>query len=248
MMFDNLQIVIPSRSRWTEQKTLHNLSKDLWPHVVIVCPIDQHVHYKTHAKLGVRVLAFEGVGIAAKRQFILNLRETGKLIMLDDDLKFYKRTEDGTRFPGTHPSETVQMIEDIYTMLDTYVHVGLTDKFMSHTKPREYVECHRFNQVLAFNRDLLPRPWPEFRLLNDEEHDVHLQLLTKGYKTAVLTEWSKSDKSNAPGGCSDWRDPDTLTTAHQKLLEYWPTIVSIIPGTPSRARYNWKEAKKMGGI
>jgi hypothetical protein len=248
-MFNNLQIVIPSRSRWNEQKTLYNLSEDLWPHVVIVCPIEQYFYYRVHhTKLGIQVLAFQGVGIGAKRQFILNLNPSGKLIMLDDDLKFYKRTDDGRRFPGAMRSDTIEMIWDIYKMLDTYVHVGLTDKFMSHTKPRGYIECHRFNQVLAFNRDLLPRPWPEFRLWNDEEHDVHLQLLTRGYKTAVLTEWSKSDKSNAPGGCSDWRGPNTLKEAHEKLVEYWPNIVSITPGNPSRARYNWKEAKKMGGI
>jgi hypothetical protein len=71
--------------------------------------------------------------------------------------------------------------------------------------------------------------------------------LTRGFKTVILTEWSKTDKSNAPGGCSDWRDDVYMREVHQKLVELWPGIVSITMN-PNRARYNWMEAKKRGGI
>jgi hypothetical protein len=198
--------------------------------------------------MDIAILPFSGLpGVGRKRQFILTMKKTGKVIMMDDDLRFYKLTEDGMKFPPTSRADTEKMIADICEYLDGYSMVGLTDKFMSQTKPRLYVECQRFNQVLGFNRDLLPDPWPQFRLLNDEEHDVHLQLLTKGYRTAVSTEWSKSDIPNATGGCSDWRNDEVLKEAHDQLLEWWPTIVTIKPN-PNRARYNWKEAKRMGGL
>jgi hypothetical protein len=205
--------------------------------------------YRSSVPMSVRVLEFPGVGIAAKREFIMHLRKEGKVIMFDDDLTFYQRSEDGTKFPRISPKDTEEMVSDIVELLDQYSMVGLTDKFMSQTKPRGLIECHRFNQILGFNRDLLPRPWPRFRVPHDEEHDVHLQLLTQGYKTAVLTEWSKSDKSGAPGGCSDWRNNDVLNVAHTQLMELWPTIVSIdIKNEKPKARYNWREAKKIGGI
>ena len=182
------------------------------------------------------------------------MKKDGKVIMLDDDLRFYKRTEDGRKFPQTDKPQTIEMITDIIEMLDRYPMVGLTDKFMSQTKPRGYIECHRFNQVLAFNRSLLPDPCPEFRVPHDEEHDVHLQLLTRGCKTAVLTEWSKSDKANAPGGCQDWRTDKILMDTHEKLMQLWPGIVTIDfkvdPRTDKitrKARYNWKAAKMIGG-
>jgi hypothetical protein len=247
-MFDTLQIMIPSRSRSQYVRTIYHLSENLWPSITIVVPPEQYKSYRADIPMEIEILEFDGAGIAAKREFILHLNHTGKVIMLDDDLKFYKRTEDGARFPGTFHLQTEQMIGEIVDFLDCYPMVGLTDKFMSQTRPRGYVECHRFNQVLGFNRDLLPKPWPQFRVPHDEEHDVHLQLLTRGCKTAVLTEWSKADKADAPGGCNDWRNADILKYTHEKLIELWPGIVSIdsSKGKP-KARYNWQRAKEIGG-
>lgn len=246
-MLHDLQICIPSRSRFRENRTLHNLSKNLLPIVTVVVPVSQYEDYRSRLPEVVKILPFEGQGIAAKREFILTSKRNGKLIMLDDDLRFHKRTQDGTKFPATLPEQTEQMFEEMSKFLDLYPMVGLTDKFMSHTKPRFFIECHRFNQVLGINRDLLPQPWPQFRVRHDEEHDVHLQLLTRGCKTAVLTEWSKSDKAGAAGGCNDWRSPEILKQVHEELTALWPTIVSITPDPP-RARYNWKEAKRIGGL
>jgi hypothetical protein len=245
----NIQIFIPSRSRWQNVRTLFNLSEQLWPLVSVVVPYSQFTVYRASLPRPVDIIPFSGEGIHTKRDFILHLKPDGKIIMMDDDLKFYKRTGDGTRFPGTHPQETEEMMDTLIYLLDHYPMVGLTDKFMSQTKPRPVMECHRFNQVLGFNRDLLPNPWPKFRVPHDEEHDFHLQLLTRGYKTSVLTEWSKSDKSDAPGGCSDWRNETVLRQAHEKLMELWPGIVTIDTSKEKpKARYNWKAAKMMGGI
>jgi hypothetical protein len=254
-MFEDLQIAIPSRSRWRDIKTVYNLSTRLWSNILVVIPHDQYDPYRASVPTDIAVVSFTGEGIHAKRQAILNWKKTGKIIMMDDDLKFYKRTRDGKKFPGTLPEQTEQMIEELVRLLDYYPMVGLTDKFMSQTKPRGYMECHRFNQILGFNRDLLPDPWPEFRVPHDEEHDVHLQLLVKGYKTAISTEWSKSDTPNARGGCSDWRNDEILMSAHEKLMELWPGIVTIDFKVDSKtdkitrkARYNWRAAKQIGNI
>jgi hypothetical protein len=137
------------------------------------------------------------------------------------------------------------MVYEIVKYLDIYVMVGITDKFMSQTRPREHVECHRFNQLLCINRNLLPDPWPKFEVPIGEEHHFHMQLLTRGYKTAVLTEWSKSDKTDAPGGCSEWRNRQNEHDTFVKLVELWPGLVTI---NNDRLRWNWREAKKRGGI
>lgn len=249
-MFEDLQIVIPSRSRPHSQKTVAHLSDNLWSAIKVVVPHDQEKEYRYHLPVDVEVIPFhESDGVGHKREFILHLKPTGKLIMLDDDLRFYRRTPDGDKFPPTSKAETERMITEIAHYLDSYAMVGLTDKFMSQTKPRAFVECQRFNQVLGFNRDLLPQPWPKFRMPHDEEHDVHLQLLTRGIKTAVITEWSKSDTPGALGGCSEWRNTQTMRETHEKLVELWPGIVTITRGAgPARARYNWQEAKRIGGL
>lgn len=244
-----MEIFIPSRSRFNDLRTLHTLSGELWKYITIVVPHEQYDTYRRIVPLKIKILKFHGFGIAAKRDFILNLSQNGKIIMFDDDLKFHKRTQDGTRFPGTLQPETEEMIKDIVATLELYPMVGLVDKFMSQTKPRGLIECHRFNQVLGINRDLLPKPWPQFRVPHDEEHDFHLQLLTRGCKTVALTEWSKSDRADAPGGCQDWRSPEILRQVHEKLVELWPSIVTVDTSKDKpKARYNWKEAKRLGGI
>lgn len=247
-----LDIVIPSRSRPYNQITLNNLARNLWGITTIVAPEDQYQQYRDSVPDEVVVLPFEETGISDKRNYILHSKEAGKVIMLDDDLQFYKRDLDGSRFSPISQDQTNEMIESIVDYLDRYPMVGLTDKFMSHTRPRNFVECSRFNQVLGFNRELLPSPWPTFRIPHDEEHDVHLQLLTRGCKTAVLTEFTKSDRPNSPGGCSDWRNAEVLKEVHTALVQLWPGIVTITEDPkqekPNRARYNWREAKRVGGI
>jgi hypothetical protein len=216
--------------------------------VKLVVPHEQFHLYQRAVSTSIGIIPFQETnGVDEKREFMLHLNSSGKIIMMDDDLKFYKRTGDGKRFPPASQSETELMVIQIADYLDRYPMVGLVDKFMSHTRPRGFVECTRFNQVLGFNRDLLPRPWPQFRVPHDEEHDIHLQLLTRGYKTATLTEWSKSDTPNSKGGCSDWRNEDTMRQTHEKLVELWPGIVTITLN-PDRARYNWKAAKRLGGL
>src|SRR5215467_9271435 len=247
MIFDGLQIGIPSRSRPHRQITIFNLSEDLWPNIFLMVPSDQYYLYRENTPLAINVIGCYEYGVHAQRQAILQQRATGKVIMFDDDLTFYRRlSEDASKFVRMGQSESLPMVWEICNFLDRYVMVGMVDKFMSQTRPRGHVECSRCNKVLAFNRDMFPNPWPSFRIPHDEDHDVHLQLITQGYRTAVLTEYSKSDPVEAPGGCTDWRSPEVFAETYRLLLEYWPTIVTVVG--EKKVRYNWKEAKRIGGI
>lgn len=249
-MFDGLQIGIPSRSRPCRQITLRNLSEDLWPCITIVVPDDQYNDYRRYVPSSVSVAECASFGVHSQRESILRLKNDGKVIMFDDDLTFYRRNpDDPSKFVRMAQSESLPMVWEIYNFLDRYVMVGMVDKFMSQTRPRGHVECSRCNKVLAFNRDMLPNPWPSFNVQHDEDHHVHLQLITRGYRTAVLTEYSKSDPVQAPGGCTDWRCKEVYEETYKKLLEYWPGIVTVNWDIyPPKIRYNWKEAKRRGGI
>lgn len=246
-MYDDLHIMIPSRSRPWNQKTISNLSHDLWQYISIVVPFDQYDTYRAALSIELDVIPFGGTGIGLKREFMLqSMPKTGKLIMLDDDLTFYKRNDEGN-FTKATLEDTLTMITDLWVLMEQYPYVGLVDKFMSQTKPRGYAECQRFNQVLGFNRDTMPCPWPKFRLdFGHEEHDMHLQFLTRGIKTAVSTEWSKTDTHNANGGCSDWRCFERYQQEQAKILALWPTIVTA--KDEKDVRYNWRAAKRIGGI
>jgi hypothetical protein len=247
-----ITIYIPSRSRWQTMKTLNQLSEELWPQTMLVVPPDQYQKYRTYSPPEVNITIFDGVGIAAKRQHILTRFPDGKFIMFDDDLLLYKRDPDGKTF---HPisrftDESVELVRTISDLLNTYCYVGATDKFMSHTRPRGFIECARFNQILAINRELLPQPWPQFRSGVDgqEEHDFHLQLLTRGCKTAITTEWSKMDRPGAKGGCSDWRNDDLIIAMSNQLVDFWPGLVSIRDKEPQGMylKFDWRGAINQG--
>jgi hypothetical protein len=214
----------------------------------MVVPTEQYAEYRQTIPLDIMILPCDVLGSAPTRQFMLHLRPTGKLIMIDDDLTFYQRSEDGTKFSQVSKSTTEQMIAEIVDFLDRYCMVGLTDKFMSQTRPRGFVECSRFNEITGCNRDLLPNPWPEYRIPNEEEHDFHLQVLTQGYKTAVLTEWSKSGITWGSGGCSEWRTVEVFKKAHDRLLELWPELVKVSPDKRfgTKASFQWKKARMIG--
>jgi hypothetical protein len=58
-----------------------------------------------------------------------------------------------------------------------------------------------------------------------EDHDFHLQVISRGGRTAVLTEFSYDEKEAAPGGCSDWRS-DVLQNV-EELRTLWPNYVRV---------------------
>lgn len=244
-MFDNIQIYIPSRSRAQGQKTIYNLSKNLWEQTSLIVPLEQLEEYRVTVPICIKVFPFDKFGISVKRNYMLNMNTTGKVIMLDDDLRFYKRVEDG-KFIKAAPEDSETMVSTLSELLDRYPYVGVADKFMSQARKRGFQECQRFNQILCFNRDLLPKPWPRFRLNNSEEHDMHLQLLTRGCKTAISTEWSKTHSVDGEGGCQDWRTILVFEREHAKMIRMWPELV--VRKNAYDVRINWKRAKQIGGI
>jgi hypothetical protein len=172
--------------------------------------------------------------------------------MADDDLTFYKRSQDGTKFARIARKDTEEMFQSFYDFLDRYVIVGIVDKAWSQAQPRGHVECTRFNDIHGYNRDMLPKPWPEFRGMHGEEHDVQLQCITRGYKTVAISEFSKTNQTYAKGGCSDWRTKELMMSEMERLSKVWPGIVNITadPKHPQgyRTKFDWKAAMRKGGL
>ena len=166
-------------------------------------------------------------GIKDTRQFILDDHShKHKFIQLDDDLTFYKRLEAGN-FIKANPDDVEQMFDEIEMKLDQFAHVGVCDKFMSHSQPRDYITNGRYNQLLAYNLAKFPIPRPTYRVEIGEEQDFNLQLLSTGRESCILTEWSKSTTNYAKGGCEQWRTSEIERVAHEKMVKLWPGIVTL---------------------
>jgi hypothetical protein len=175
--------------------------------------------------------------IRAKRQLILDRASESKFAIMDDDLRFFRKLSIGGL---TNMFATSTLISRLNEVSNRYALTGIHPRFMINTAPPLMKEFSKIFHVMVINRDKLPQPKPSFRLETGEDHDFHLQVITRGGKTAVLTDYAQDDKEGAPGGCSDWRE-DVLQDV-EELRALWPEFVRVKPN--GRPVIYFKKASK----
>lgn len=243
-----MKIYIPTAGRQERQETAYVLRLSGIPYT-IVTPAGETGHHDDDVVWTPPLIK----GIMQTRNWILDFHRKAypddpKLVMMDDDLVFYARNDDGKKFLRT--VALTDMMSALDRCLELFAHGGVTEKFMSQTKKRGYIRNARYYHILAYNLSMFPTPHPRARVEVGEDHDMNLQLLTSGRPNFVLTEWANSDKPYAPGGCAIWRNPALELLEARRLAQYFPTIVKVVefPGKPCRLRISWSEATRIGAL
>jgi hypothetical protein len=240
-----MKIYIPTRGRPEQQRTAEAL-ESAGIDATLVLSKDDEENYFTE---GVSCITVKASDIATKRQRILELSPKGKILMLDDDLTFYTRKPDGN-FVKADKRGIQRIIKWFSHALSDHAHAGLTDKFMGQSKRRGVQNHGRYNQALGYNTKLFPSPAPKFRVAINEEHDMHLQLATRGLEPIINNEFSKDAKYYSEGGCSTWRTKTVEAKAMKQFAALWPDLVKLGPTEQSisglAARVRWAKAVKMG--
>jgi hypothetical protein len=243
-----MQIFIPTRGRPNHQPTAEALTA-AGIEFRMVCSLDDDTLVQYLNRYGRTVRVVGTIDISEKRQAIvrLNRRATDrKILMLDDDLRFYTRKRDG-KFRKSTVRDIVRMLSKIAEALNEHAHVGLVDKFMSQNQPRGVKHSGRYNQVLGYNLAMWPRG-VKFRLPINEEHDVHLQLSQSGLRPCVLCEYSKDGSYYSKGGCSSWRTPHVEMRSMKEMARLWPDYVSIREHQTNLSGYSlWVKWSKVDG-
>lgn len=239
-----MRIVIPSTGRCAVQPTLEALPETAVAELhVHLDEIDRYARRWGHAA---SVVGLRYHGIREKRQHVLDTGGDGKLVMMDDDLRFRARRADG-RFERATAADVEAMLAAIEKALDERAHVGIADEFMCQHNPVGAVEGRRYNQVLGYNFGLVEGARPKFRFEVNEEHDMHLQLLRLGHVPLVLTDWTKSSRYQAAGGCSTWRTAELERSEFHRFALEWSGVVSVVPNKNSisglATRVNWRRAR-----
>jgi hypothetical protein len=232
-----MKIYIPTLNRPGRQKTADMLRAASIDYTLIVSDADPNLYRAPFT------LCPEW-GIRATRQWILNTSDDPKVVMMDDDLRFYYRSTNGARFFAAEPNHVGLMVKALEMMLENYAHGGVCAKFMSNAHPRNYALNSKYYHILAYNRELFPVPVPQYRCEVGEDHDMNLQLLMAGKPNFVLSEWANDDKEHALGGCDTWRTLQMELDNGRMLAEYFPDIVRVVG---RRVHIKWKEAAKIGG-
>ena len=222
-------IYIPTYGRVHRQETLNALPDRWAARTALVCRPEEAEALRS--RYGVTVVACPAKGIAPTRQWLLDNHEGDRFIMLDDDLKFaMRRMDEPTKFLRLEPrDDRIEiMLDTLWRALDLFPVVGLASRGGANRETAEWRYNQRIWDVMGLRVDVARRNGFRYRLPLMEDFDLHLQFLTHGYPSAMLNSFTKDDfGSNAPGGCSTYRDASMQAAASTDLTLEWPDFVTL---------------------
>lgn len=257
-----MNILIPTRNRAENQLTANTLrGAGIEPILVI--------NHDDRAKYNFQTLKVHASNIVEKRQAIIDrFGSEGKLVMCDDDMRFYTRRIDlftqkgftADRFEKAFEYDIQRLFQKISDLLNFEVHVGVASRFMANQQKPPTRIGGKYIRVLAYNfnnmksmRKLLgythiPKP-PRYRFPGHEDHDFNMQLQAMGYRCVVITSYAQDDLGQfKPGGCATWRTLESDIVEMQRFAAAWPGMVSF--GKPNeknpigRMRIAWKKLRE----
>lgn len=254
-----MKIFIPTYKRTNKQRTWDSIPESIRGDVFLVCGEDEK---EAHEKEGRQVLVHpEGLHrVAPKRQWIVETCGEDKILMLDDDLSFRCRSDGDYKLRDMVEEDYHKMLERAEAELDNYGAVGISSQAGNNRSfPEDILSPARMFTAYALRADILRREDIRFDDMEVmEDFHVTLSLLRKGIPNAVLQNWCWSQpKSNAEGGCSEYRTFEVQKTAAERLAEIHSPYVKVIQkeskawGNGLEVRYDvrvsWKKAYEESG-
>jgi len=267
-----MQIIIPTRGRTHRQLTLQSLPRELRKRTTLVCPKREASGlYRLYKDAGVDVVVepYPDMKIAQMREWVVQTWFScgyDKIIMLDDDLRFYTRKSvDDWHLDEIWGDELMPEFERIEDKLSAAVpHVGFgvrqgNDKLEEVGWQSPGRMCH----TLAYHLPIVAKEASfvfgglEIR----EDFCFSLQLLLKGYPNAVWTETVVNQRKsptyactphNSAGGCSVYRTLAMSNAEAWKFKALFPGFVSVRKPNYKRSvprlevTVQWKKALRDG--
>lgn len=228
-----MKIFIPTYGRSDKQHTYNHLPKSVlkkYNVTLVVQEREKHLYSEyPHIVLPKKIQT-----ISPARQHIMEYAEKmgiDKVCMLDDDLRFdARRMDDGGKFTVATDAQVEALFKRIEKELSKYAHVGVLSREGGNRITVPTVECTRMMRVLGYNTKIYRKEKIKFdRLPLQEDFDVTLQLLRKGYPNLVLCEWVNGQgTSGAKGGCSHFRTIELHNENARKLGELHAPFVKIV--------------------
>ncbi len=250
-----MQIYIPSTGRAWDQHTLKQIPRSWRSVTALVVPVGEQIEYSAAAaQHGVTVIPCPHKGIGATRQFIVAACYPEEVLMLDDDLTFFKRSNtDRTKFVDADEGDVEEMLNEVAYQVRHNPHVGVCAREGGNRYPNRYYYNVRLLRALAYDTIVLSSQGIRFdQIPVMEDFHVSLNLLTRGHTNMMLSDWCHNQKgSNAEGGCSQYRTMDVQKRAALQLKDEFPDFVSVVTKRTKTAwggqertdvRIQWKKA------
>lgn len=229
-----MRIYIPTMGRLTKQHTWNALPQELREKTFLVVDDSEfNEHFDMYGEGHVLGLPKQYNSIGKVRQAIIDFHDVekygSKIIMLDDDLGFnMRRTDIRSRFLPATDEAVIEGFKLVEKLLDEHAHGGIRARQMSQDAPDIEYNC-RTLRALAYDVSVLRKENVRFdRLIVMEDFDVTLQLLRMGYSNFnISTIIQGQSTSNAPGGCSTYRDAERQAQGANGLAALHPEFVKV---------------------
>ena len=245
-----MKILIPTRGRFHDQPTADLLAAAGIQFTLVL-------NWEDNTRYAYPSIRIHAANIVQKRQTIINRYGSDKLVMLDDDMKFYWRLDNKFIRIGDSPSDKIELrslFNRIERELDSFVHIGVASRFMAQNLDPECVTGGKYIRVLAYNFNLFNRRndlavRPAYRFPGHEDHDFNMQLQRMGYPNRVISCYAQEDYGQfASGGCATWRTPASDLLEIKRFGSAWPSIISF--GKPNekypggRMKISWRKLRQ----
>lgn len=255
-----LKILIPSmgRAEAGKQVTLRQLVK-AGVHTTLVVPPQEFKAYWKRFQRFADVVECNETGIGATRAWIFRKWSDKRILMLDDDMYFYRRVSmDKPTLVRLGDKGIHVMLARIEELLKKYLMVGISARQGNNHVDEEFVTNARSMNAYAFDVPKIFEVGIKFgRVPVMEDFDITLQLLRNGYSNAVLYRycWNQVG-SNEVGGCSSYRTAEMQAAAAHRLKELHPDFVTVVQKktkatwqgmqTRTDVRIAWQKAAQEG--
>ena len=244
-----MKIVIPSYKRYlTPLKTIKNIPRNWYEKTTVYVRTEEYDNYRSIIPDEIQVTSLIGVtDIKSTRNAIMNLID-GDVLMLDDDLDFSELV--GKKYKNSNHESINKMFSEIQTLFQSgFVHVSVACPVVGLPSKGRLIHNARYYAVLGYRLDVLKKLKIRFRTTFMEDFDVGLQLIRRGFPSAILTNWLINTVANTSGGCSVLRDSEnalksalTLQKAHQGFVKVVPKSSWKNMDNRFDVRIQWKKA------
>ncbi len=219
-------IVINTLGRVNNQPTLVALKEAGLNPVLLVQYHEKDLYDKYDVE--VTVLPEYVKNLPETRQWLSENSPYEKVIIIDDDFTFYTRDE-GIKLRKSSNEDIKQMIEQVYSDLETYAAVGISMRQGNNHVEEDFKENSAINGFIGLDLNIVRKEGIRFDH-NPAMEDKHviLGLLTRGHKNKVWFKWCYNQPaSNTEGGCSTYRTSELQKLAAETLAESYPGLVTV---------------------
>tara|TARA_Y100000310_G_scaffold249723_1_gene255802 strand:- start:918 stop:1754 length:837 start_codon:yes stop_codon:yes gene_type:complete len=246
----DIKIVIPTLERINNQITYNNLPLKYKKNVYFIVREHERKEITKKYKEAIVLTLPKNVekGIGPTREWIMNFFKNDKIFVCDDDLTFLKREINQNKKLITNKMLDNDF-DDLFNLILQKMNEGFVHGGLGNTISPPSIKYYPLNinaRIMTnvfYNCPKLPKNINYSRCHPSEDFDANLQLLKKGFKNILFTNYIISEIPYKTGGCETYRTLDVHNDAQKLLKKLHPNFVKLKEKEVKKGK--WKGLKKI---